>query len=87
MGCREPECTSFGYSDSVTQLGAKILNAGKYEMSSLYFQLFLSNGGRNEFNRKIPMFCPNDAIISSQNQDDLFGIRNSRHESTQRLPS
>lgn len=51
------------------------------------FSLFLSDGGRNEFNQKIPMFFPNDAIISSQNQDDLFGISNNRHESTQRLQS
>lgn len=41
-------------------------------MSLLCFQLI----GENEFNQKIPMFLSKDAIITSQNQDDVFGVRN-----------
>lgn len=51
---------------------AKMLNAGKGEMSSLCFQLI----GENGFNQKIPMFPSKDAIITSQNQDDTLGVRN-----------
>lgn len=52
-------------------------------MSLLYFQLM----GKNEFNCKIPMFVSKEAVINSQNLEDLFGISNNGQESTQSLQS
>lgn len=61
---------------------AQSLSARKGEMSFFYFQLISFKWERHEWNGKIPTFLSNDAVITSENRDYLFGRRDSRRETT-----